>query len=382
MKKTISLLLFLLILLGSAAGCTPAVPAVPTTTAAITTEVPTAVPTTTAPTTTVPVTTAPTEPEKEPVDNSWAFDTPENHGIDAALLTALHGAVADMEFRSIVIARDGVIIDEYYKDGYDESYVFGLASCTKSFSGALIGIALREGQLDSVEQKLSDFYPEIAEEDGKKDVIIAHFLTHTSGISWSEWAGGTMFRTFTGSDNWVDFVLNRPMSSTPGTVFNYTTGGSHMLAAVLQKATGQTAFDFARTHLFAPMGMDSVRWRADPQGVTDGGNGISMTARDAAKFGQLYLDGGVWKGQQLIPADWVAQSVATQAGGSPGTGTYGYSWWLKSFSGYEVYYAMGHGGQYIFVAPELNLVAVITSRFQDTYVPQYYFNDYIIAACQ
>ena len=375
MKKAMAILLLLAIIL--VAGCsTNQTPPTATTMPAATPSV-----STTPPATTV-APTEPSPPADEPANNDWAFDTPDSQGVDGALLDDLHRAIADMEFRSVVIARNGVIISEYYKDGYDEATVFNLASCTKSFSGALIGIALREGILSGIDQRLPEFFPEIAHEAGKNEVTVEHFLTHTSGISWSEWAGGTMFRQFTSSENWVNFVLEQPMAAQPGTVFNYTTGGSHMLAAILQKASGQTAFDLGRQYLFAPLGMDSVGWRADPQGITDGGNGISMTARDAAKFGQLYLNGGLWHDEQIIPAQWVAESTITQAGGSPGTGTYGYSWWLKSFSGYDAYYAMGHGGQYIFVVPELALVTVVTSRFQDTYLPQYYFNDYIVAACR
>ena len=321
---------------------------------------------------------------EEENNNDWEFDVPENHGVDSALLDNFYNAIGDTNINSVVIAKNGVIIDEYYKDDYDENSVFSLRSCTKSFSGALIGIALEQGLLSSVDVKLSEFFPQLAEADyeNKQEITVEHMLTHTSGIAWYEWAGGTMFMEFTRSDNWVDFVLSQPMATKPGDVFNYTTGGSHMLAAVLQQATGKTAAEFGQEYLFDPLGMDSVQWRTDPQGITDGGNGVSMTSRDAAKFGQLYLNGGKWGDKQIIPKEWVEMSVETQAAGSPGTGEYGYSWWLKSFGGYDAYYAMGHGGQYIFVVPELELVTVITSRSNDTYAPQYYFNDYIIAACK
>ena len=331
----------------------------------------------------------PAEPvvEEPPPDNSWEFDRPESHGVDPAILENLYAAVADTDLYAILIAKDGVVINEYYKDGYDENSVFRFASCTKSFSGALIGLAIENGFLSGVDAKLTEFFSQLADSDDalKKEITVEHLLTHTSGIYWSEWNGGPMFRELSQSENWVEFVLGQPMASEPGTVFNYTTGGSHLLGAVIQEATGQTAFDFGKEYLFGPMGMDSVEWRSDPQGVTDGGNGISMTARDAAKFGQLYLDGGEWKGRRIISEAWVEESVKTQAAGSWGTGEYGYSWWLKAFgtsTAHDVYYAMGHGGQYIFVVPEFELVVVMASRFQDTYAPQYFFNDYLIPACE
>lgn len=326
------------------------------------------------------------EKEEEP-DNDWQFDTPENHGMDASTLAQFHDAVDGVAIYSAVTAKDGYIVDEYYKEGYDENSVFRLNSCTKSVTGALIGIAINEGYLSGVDAKLSDFFPQLADSADtlKQEVTIEHLLEHTSGIYWSEWSGGPMFRQLVRSENWVDFVLSQPMASKPGSTFNYTTGGSHLLAAVIQQATGENAFEFGIQYLFDPLGIESVEWRTDPQDVTDGGNGISMSARDAAKFGQLYLDGGKWRGKQIIPEEWVLKSTTPQTYGSPGTGEYGYQWWLKTFGAgdkyYDVYYTMGYAGQYIFVVPELKLVTVITSSLQDTYAPQYYFNDYIIAAC-
>lgn len=197
---------------------------------------------------------------------------------------------------------------------------------------------------------MPEYLPQLAETD-KKDITIAHLLTHSSGIEWYEWSNGTTFQDFVSSDNWVEFVLGRQMIAQPGEVFAYTTGGTHLLTAVLQEVAGESAFDFGKKHLFEPLGMDSVEWRDDPQGVTDGGNGISMTARDAAKFGQLYLDGGRWRGRQILPEAWVEQSVSVQYPRSGNSGSYGYQWWLRPFGsqGYETYYAMGHGGQFIFV---------------------------------
>lgn len=324
---------------------------------------------------------------EEPPNNSWEFDAPENHGVDGEMLGKLHDAIEETEIYSFVIAKDGYIISEYYKEGYDPQSVFRLNSCTKSFSGALIGIAIDEGLIDGVDTKISEFFPQLAESDDeyKREITVRHLLEHTSGIDWPEWGAGTMFVQFASSEDWVDFVLSRPMAAKPGTTFNYTTGGSHLLSAIIQQATGKNANAFGREHLFKPLGMDSVKWRVDPQGITDGGNGISMNALDAAKFGQLYLDNGKWKDQQIIPEAWVEESTSYQSAGSYGTGEYGYQWWLKEFGengAYRAYYAMGYAGQYIFVVPELELVTVITSRFtRDTYAPQAYFANYVLPAC-
>jgi CubicO group peptidase (beta-lactamase class C family) len=384
MKKLVSLMLCAALPL-LAAGCSEAGQPVPA--AAPAPETPAV---SQAPPEPEPVSAPATEPipgpEPEPVshetpytDYEWEFGSPENHGVDSAALQRLHAALEGVEIRSFLLVKDGAIIDEYYKEGYDENEVFGFASCTKSVSGALIGLAIAEGAIESVDTRLPEFFPYLAGTD-KENITVGHMLGHVSGIYWREWAGGDYFRQLTRSENWVGFVFSQPMEAEPGTLFNYTTGGSHILGAIIKEATGEDAHAFAVERLFKPLGMRSVTWRHDPQGITDGGNGIAMTARDAAKFGQLYLNGGKWGGKQIVPAEWVAESTKYQFAGKPGTGEYGYSWWLRTFGGLPAYYAMGHGGQYIIVMPGLELVCVMNSRLNDTYVPQYMFEGYVVPA--
>lgn len=325
-------------------------------------------------------------PEPEP-DNSWTLDAPENHGMDPAVLTRLHEALAGSSVYAMVTAKDGVLIDEYYGEGYDETSVFPLHSCSKSFTGALVGIAIDEGLFGGVDDPLSDYLPQAAEpEDARKrQITLRHLLTHTSGLEWYEWGGGqSNWAEFQSAPDWVAYILGRRLTAEPGAAFNYSTGNTHLLSAALQQAAGKSLLEYGREKLFEPLGMDSVVWRADPQGVTDGGNGISMTARDAARFGQLYLEGGVWNGRRLIPADWLAQSTAAQNNGAgDGTGGYGYQWWVRSFGegGYDTYYAFGAWGQYVFVVPELDLVTVIASHYpQNSYAPRPFFTDYVLAA--
>ena len=318
------------------------------------------------------------------LDNEWEFDAPEKHGMDGELLSALHTALAGTQITSVVTVKDGYIVDEYYRDGYDETSVFRLNSCSKSFTGALIGIAIDEGLIDSVDVQISKYFPQLVG-TAKEEITIRQILGHTSGIQWYEWGGnGTSFFEMNSADNWVNYVLERPMAAMPGSTFNYTTGGPHLLAAILEQVAEGTMFEYAQNHIFTPLGMDSVLWRVDPQGILDGGNGVEMAAHDAAKFGQLYLNGGSWDGRQLVPESWVEQSTQQQSSGSGSSGVYGYQWWVRTFGSgnYDTYYAMGAMGQYILVVPELDLVTVITSSGSgNTYAPWPYFTDYILAAC-
>jgi CubicO group peptidase (beta-lactamase class C family) len=279
---------------------------------------------------------------------------------------------------SALTVKDGVIIGEYYKEGYDENHVFRFASCTKSLTSIIIGIAIDNGYLSGIDAKLGEFFPEVIGTD-KENITIEHLLGHTSGIYWRE-SDGPMFRELNSSENWVEFIFSQRVEAPPGILFQYTTGGSHLLTVILERATGESAYDFARRYLFYPLGMESVQWRTDPQGYTDGGNGVSMTARDAAKLGQLYLNGGVWEGAQIVSRQWVEESTRRRFTPAPGAGEYHYSWWLRELWDYFVYYALGHGGQYIIVVPELNMVTVMTGRLQDLFLPQQFFRDHLLQA--
>ena len=330
----------------------------------------------------------------EPTSNDWEFGTPESQGVDSAMLAALHSAVAQSEEAivwAIVTVRNGVIIDEFYgieRRGLfeiDEATPFTLMSVTKSFTGALIGIAIDLGYISGVDVKLSEFFPTIAAaEDGWENITLEHLLTHTSGMAWDEWGSGRMFHEMRRAENWVDFVLAQPMAATPGSIFNYNSGGSHLLAAILEQAIGRPAFDFAREHLFEPLGMDSVNWPTDPQGIISGDGDITMTARDAARFGQLMLNGGAWQGRQIISREWVEQSTTVQsAGAGDRTGQHGYKWWVRPVGegNYDTFFALGAGGQHIFVVPELELVVVTVSfNTGDSYALWPYFIGYILPA--
>ena len=325
-----------------------------------------------------------TEPATEaPPANGWEFDTPENHGMDGALLARFHEAIGTTDVTSIVIVKNGYIVDEYYKGEFDEDSVFRFNSCTKSFTSALIGIAVEEGLIRGIDTRIAEYFPQIDESGSayQKEITIRHLLEHTAGMDWPEW-GGSIWRPFVSAENWVDFILARPMAARPGAVFNYSTGGSHLLAAILEQACGTTARDYMFERLLDPLGIESAELRADPQGVMDGGNGLSMTARDAAKFGQLYLERGMWRGRQIVPEAWVAQSTKRHSAGYASFGQYGYQWWVKTFGEYSAYFAQGHGGQYIIVVPALELVTVMTSRAgTNGAAPQRYFSDYVLAAC-
>lgn len=324
-----------------------------------------------------------TETTTEPITQwTWQKDTPENQGIDPAVLEDVHGTFDTFPLLASVIVRNGRIVDEYYKDGYDSATSFLLHSASKSVTSALVGIAIDKGFMESVDTPIVNYFPQLQEKDDPRwrQITIRHLLTHTPGID----CGDTEFEdTWRASDNWIDFVLNRPITSDPGTVFNYSTSNTHMLCAIIQKATGMTAYEFGKEYLFDPMGMDSVTCATDAQGISEGGNGISMNIYDMAKFGQLYLNGGEWNGQQLVPREWVEASTTLQFDRSSGSADYGYQWWVRTFgdAGYAAYFAQGHAGQYIFVVPELELIIAFTGDYTGRTSIYWRLANQIVNAC-
>jgi len=298
---------------------------------------------------------------------AWKSSAPEQQGIDSAALLKLFDEIQakQLNIHSIVIARHGLIVTEAYWYPFQSGAKHVLYSCTKSVNSALVGVAIKQGKIDSVTHRVLDFFPDrtIANKDARKQVMtLEHLLTMSSGMDWNETGVPTSSpnnsnRQMIQSKDWVQFVLDRPMKEDPGTRFNYNSGGSHLVSAILQKTTGMNELAFAQEYLFKPLGISDVSWTVDPNGIYRGEDGLELTPRDMAKIGYLYLKGGTWDGQQIVPADWVKASSQKHID-TPDTKDYGYQWWVQPFG---VYNAAGLGSQYIFVLSDLDTVVVFTS---------------------
>jgi len=242
---------------------------------------------------------------------------------------------------------------------------------TKSFTSALIGIAMKEGYIESLEQKMVEFFPErtIQNLDSwKQDITLEDMLTMRAGIEWDEssYPYTDLRNTYiecSRSDDMVQFVLDREMAAKPGQIWNYNTGVSHLLSAIILEITGYDILDLANKFLFEPLGIKDAYWEHDRQGLTYGGSGLVLTPRDMAKFGLLYLENGTWDGEQIVPADYVAASIRTYSSFSPEEG-YGYHWW--TFPTHGTFAASGLYGQIIGVSPELDLVVVLTAELPES----------------
>jgi len=301
--------------------------------------------------------------------------------MDSELLVAMFDYIEQQnaDVHSVLVIRNGYVVTEAYFYLYDPDIPGDTRSCTKSFLSALIGIAIAEGHLD-LDQKVVDFFPDhVIANDGprKRAMTVEHLLTMKSGLDWPESSVSyssqdNILWQMLESRDWVQLVLDRPMATEPGTRFNYSTGDSQLLAAVLEEATGMSTQKFARMHLFEPLGVSSDHWgwQSAPEGVAFGGGGLNITPRAMAKFGYLYLEDGDWNGRQIVPADWVETSVADPH--------YGYQWWRLGNGGYA---ALGYGGQRIVVIPDLEMVVVITGEFSGA-TSRYLVDAFIVPAAK
>lgn len=290
--------------------------------------------------------------------------------MDSQLLSELGQHIVDElpHIRSVLIVRHGHRVFEEYYQGLDEDDLHQVASVTKSFTSALIGIALQEGYLETLNQRMIDFFPEYATLDidpRVSDITLGHLLTMTSGFRWND----SRAWTWMDSEDWIAYALGRPIAHEPGQRFNYDTPSSHLLSGVITKETGMTALEFADEHLFGPLGISERQWPTDPQGYSAGGHAASFRTRDLAKLGYLYLNWGVWDGRQIVPAPYVEESTREQSEGGPPEGErYGYLWWITTVEGYAAYFAGGYGGQFIYIVPDQDIVVVITSNVDRSHI--------------
>jgi len=302
-------------------------------------------------------------------DTEWTASTPEEQGMDSAILDEMMQFIEDSDapIHGLVVTRNGYIVEEGYWSYYTNTSTHHIFSCTKSFTSTLIGIAIKEGFIDNVSQKVLDFFPEMTIEnvDARKEAMtLEHVLTMTTGLDWNEHNNSyfdptNMYNQMFDSPNPIQFFLDLPTAYDPGTHWEYTTGASHLLSAIIQESTNMTTRDFAEDYLFDPLNMTVGGWNVDLQGINNGGTQLYVTPHTMAKLGLLYLSNGTWDGQEILSAEYVTQAITPQATIAPGL-DYGYQWWLDTTS--DTFSARGTEGQYIFVAPEYNISVAITQH--------------------
>jgi CubicO group peptidase (beta-lactamase class C family) len=325
--------------------------------------------------------------------DGWRTAPPSNHGVDPAALAMVEDQVAKgpyLHIRSVLIVRGGYLVYEHYWQGLDQADGHDVRSVTKSVIGALVGIALAEGKIKSLDQTVGELLPAQLPKDADPrfaGVTVKQLLTMTSGLAGDDGSLGGDSRiedAMWSSSDWVRHILSRRLVWEPGTQWAYSNASSHLLSAIVANVSGQSTLEFARAKLFNPHGIRtdgafepvlsdhidaatveayeraSAAWPVDPQGYHYGASELRLPARDLAKFGHLYLNGGRWDNKQLIPAAYVAAATSPR-GSSPNLDNgYGWHWWVDTDGEHRSFSARGRGGQFIYVVPDLDLVTVVT----------------------
>ena len=263
--------------------------------------------------------------------------------------------------KSLLVSQNGELILERYFNGTNQEDQSNIKSVSKSVISALVGIAIQKGHIDSIELPITEYFGEDWTNDNplKKEITVQYLLTMQSGV---ETTSNRNYGRWIASSNWVTFALQQPLQTTPGRLMEYSTGNTHLLSAILTKATGLNTLNFAREALTEPLGFRLMPWPQDAQGIYFGGNDMELTPRQMLLFGELYLNHGAVSGIQVIPREWIDDTLRNSVQSRRDRNrSYGYGWWIKEMVGHNAHYAWGFGGQFIVIVPTLNLVVVTTS---------------------
>jgi len=300
----------------------------------------------------------------DPTDAS-PYPEAEAQGIDGWELADATDQLARVEgMRGFLVARNGVIVLEEYFNAIGPDSVMDVRSVTKSFTSALIGIAIDKGFIDSTEDTLGKYLvPGVVDQldPDKAAISIHHLLTMSGGFDWRQGRLGSDFADWYLSDDHVQFVLDKPLVTSPGSTFAYSDGMAHLLSVVLTEATGMRANDFAAEHLFPFLAIGERTWLQGNRGYNFGGVRLHLSLRDMWKFGELYLNEGRAGSVRVIPKTWVERSrhaYLGTGGHTPFGPAYGYLWWIGEGAPYDFYFANGYGGQFIVVVPATRMIVV------------------------
>ena len=274
----------------------------------------------------------------------------------------LRAAASELpQLRSLLVSARGRLVADYYARGVRPDSPANVKSASKSIISALVGIAIDRGAITSVKEPIATYFPDLrTDADRRKQAItVEDLLTMRAGL---ESTSGRNYGAWVRSANWVRHALRQPIVSEPGGAMEYSTGSSHLLSAILTKATGASTWQFAQDALATPLGFRLARWPQDPQGVYFGGNEMLLTPKQMIAIGELYLNRGRAGGRQVVPATWIDTSCVPRTTSAwDSERQYGYGWWIQEFTHGTACFAWGYGGQYIFVFRDLELVVAATS---------------------
>lgn len=324
------------------------------------------------------------------LDDGWAVAAPRDVGLDPARLCALGPALEawpEGNAHAVLVVRHGTLVYERYFAGEDQRWGqplgiiphdaetrHDLRSITKSVTSLLVGIAVDHGWIKDIDAPVLSLLPQYADLRSPETdrITLRHLLTMSAGLAWSEDLPYSdprnSERLMSDTPDPYRYVLEQPFAEAPGERWVYSGGATALLSAVLKQVSGRPLDVLAREVLFAPLGISDVEWVRYPNGDPVAASGLRLRPRDIARIGRLVLDRGAWQGKQIVSAGWIAQSTASQIAVEDRV-AYGFQWWLgrSLIDGRQVRWAagIGWGGQRLFLAPDLDLLVVVTAGLYD-----------------
>lgn len=301
---------------------------------------------------------------------SFEVSTPAEQGMDPLRVAKLYYCASKLKnMYGVLVLKNGKLVAEKYYHAGSVDQQINIHSVTKSITSALIGIALERGEIKSLDQKMMDFFPELADrikDPRKNDITIRQLLQMRAGYPWEESSKELLNLLFSGFH--TDTLVNVPLVRDPGTGFDYSNLSAHILGLIVARAGGTDLKSYAQEHLFGPLGVEPGFWQTDWDGNILGFSDLHLTARDLARFGQLYMNEGRYKDRQIVPSAWVRDSLKTYSqnawkihvGKNWDDNAYGYQWWSIHAGNHRYNLAWGHGGEQIVLLKGLNMVIVVT----------------------
>lgn len=318
---------------------------------------------------------------------SWHTTTPGKQNMRKSVLNQVDAYIENWNEEhyfsnvdSIIVVKNGYIVKEAYFGLYGQEDIHAIWSITKSVTSILIGIAIDEGYIDSVEENVLDFFSDrvIANVDERKESVrLEHLLMMSTGFNYP--GDDAIWMGWMSASDQVQYILDLPMAFRPGSYFNYDTGGSHLLSAILEKATNKSALEFAQEKLFNPLGITHLQWQYDKQGTYFGGHGLYLEPQDIAKLGYLYINNGTWDNEQIVSSDWVNYTTTTKWLLSDYWG-YSHQWWTHPI--FDAFAAAGRYGQRIIAIKDKDLVVTFTASLSDADPEPYFYilEEYVLGA--
>jgi len=301
----------------------------------------------------------------------WEEALPSTVGLSNSLIDELSLQASNLpNIYSFIIVKNGKLISENYYNGKNKESLLHIRSITKSVSSILFGIAQKEDLIPSTEIKIEDYFPTYINESSDNrlhELSVQHILDMQSGFNWNE--NNEAINWYTQITNPLEYLFSKDIIDSPGVAFNYNSAAVSLLAHILNKDSTTNYSDFANTALFQKIGIDNYTWDKDAKGITRSDAGLALRARDCAKFGYLYLEGGRFKGDQIVTNDWINNSWNHKIDLNGNYGPienlhYSNLWWNGIYAGKSVFFGLGYGGQLLLCVPEDELIVVTNHEFQ------------------